>query len=95
MCGLAAASQGRSSSSEDNLLGFFPEHKGFLCFFFLSVCLGRQGFGSGVGLCEPMCAHGDNEPRRNLEFLYVIAPYLWACACVFLLLVGPLEVLAV
>lgn len=63
--------------------------------FFLSVCLDRQGFGSGVGLCEPMCAHGDNEPRRNLEFLYVIAPYLWACACVFLLLVGPLEVLAV
>lgn len=54
--------------------------------FFLSACLARQGFGSGVGLCEPMCAHGDNEPRRNPEFLYVIAPYLWACAvCVFAL----------
>lgn len=33
-----------------------------------------------------MCAHGDNEPRHNPEFLYSIAPYLWPCAgCVFAL----------
>lgn len=53
---------------------------------FSSACSAGQGFGSSVGLCEPMCAHGDKEPRRNPEFLCLIAPYLWAWGlCVFAL----------
>lgn len=73
-------------SSADNILRVFFLNTSVFCGLFGSACLARQGFGSGAGLCEPVCAHGDNEPRRNPEFLYLIAPYLWACAlCVFAL----------